>query len=69
MFKRRTVTEEKRKPCAHEYVLADYKSFMDSTFDIVEYYEIICDKCEYTRSIEPYEFTVMKRIGLIKGTE
>jgi hypothetical protein len=44
--------------CKHEWQLLDYHNVIGD-FDIDDYYEIGCPKCETTRTIDDYTYSRM----------
>jgi len=58
---------KEKNRCLHDWRLTDYKTYVDFSLDVVEYYEIICLKCRNTKSVSKYRYEKMKRLGLIKG--
>lgn len=62
--------EEKKELCFHEWQLADYHitdSYNGVDVDIIHKYEIGCHKCEAIKTVDDYEFSRMKTLGLIKN--
>lgn len=61
MFFKRT---KQNTYCKHEWELIDYYSVIGD-FDINDYYEIGCPKCELRRTIDDYTYNKMLDKGLI----
>ena len=56
---------KRRKPCAHNYLLSDYRSYVDIALEDVYKYEIACQKCGKKREVSQMTYAEMKRLGLI----
>ena len=63
-FKRKT--KKVNTTCFHEYKIVDLISYVDFSLDYEMYYEIGCLKCGTKRTVDEYDFSEMRKIGLIR---
>ena len=59
----------KRRKCVHEYVLADYRRYVDLDYGIVREYVLVCRKCQKRGTASPRGYDELKELGFIYERE
>jgi len=57
---------KRKKRCFHDWTMIDYENFVDSSLGVTEYIVLGCKECSETKSVDPIEYRMMQKVGLIK---